>query len=1423
MSYNGNENAIDHSFSEEDFLKSAKAHIHGFIEILIGIAIGLALLGLLLSTLIGTISCIGGCFGCEACIETAGCADELLNECFGDCDGCIECNYQEMTEENVANANDCVSCDGIDCFGREGCFACDGCGDCDNCAGTKYYNVTVQIGDETYEMRIEESETYMSISVPVSTIYYDYEGLYDQVTGGTCYVDTEGNIIRPLQDNLKLYARYNEYNAGETYYFDLSLAEFGMTDTTIQLTVGGALIGLPVAPEKEGYEFVGWYLGDVCVQSGNVQAGATFHLYNFEIDPSNTSRTYTLRPVYEEKEYTITFFAYGSSQSIVASYNSTFEAAFNRYYNMYGELYYDDSFFGWGLSEDTEPEQKVDPSTLITGDTTLYAIFRRPVHYYFYYNFADRYYESIDVKLREGRLNVYLADLPELNSVMNDESIRPGYKFVGWYAEEYPSQYSQPVQNIPVVEQSRSYYAQWAETDYEITYKVTIGDETYIARTERYYMSDYGEYELMSGIDVPHNVGYEFGGWCETEDFSDTPKYYLPAGTYGTKTLHAYFKPISYQITLIDISGGRFSNGSNVTFTNVDYGANYTLEIPTKQGYNFLGFYYDNKDGNLNNDVQCTDGSGVSLNALTLEALGLTSSEEVENSLNKKLQFYGKWEIQTFTVTFMSDDVIYEAQYDVPWNTAVSAPTTPPTKEGHDFKTWTYENGNTYNFSAVITGDLTLYAKFEIQKYTVTFSYAGATYVATQVPWGSTIAETVAKTTVPADTDRRRLLGWYTTESFETRVYNDTQIKQDNQTYYAKHQDATKFTFHGRTGDQERYYFVGETYDFPADSSPGYEFVGWCTDSAATGTVKNKDVRISETMATVWYPKHTPIPYTITYKYIPSGSTTYIDYTTDTYTIAETKALIAVDAGNEPKRTGYEFTGWKLSSVGTGEFVTELTAGSTTGEKTYYAQYTANPYIVTLYDKDGFVASTENVIYDAAFNFGTPVGKEGYNFMGWSYTQDGTLITDATGASLPGVVYNAYAEDRNVYPVFQIKTYRVFWLDAETNEQLDQTTANHFGRVTKIVDPIKTGYTFVGWYMSSDCTTEFDFVNYEVNSNVAIYAKFIINTYSVTFNVGGEAKQIVNGLEYNSSISAALAEAQAYADDYATTSKGKFYRWESTNGVVYTADSLVPAEHLTLNAIYQLPIYVNFVKHDGNVEKVGPYYDGDSIASYGYSNAGYYFEGWYTDGGSLNNEQTFPFTAVGGYGEISNDSTAKQYTFYSKWTAREFTVYYYLDGSYSHYVTYTMDQVENGLQLSEPDNIEPGFDFDGWYASFEYGETGSKLQDNVFTRENVIDSWGYFDSRIYCNGYTTKATYTITFIVDDVEQTAQTITIQHGASLPTLFVPTTGKTFAGWQIKSSPNTSEVGNWVADGSGNWMSGYSTYTWTGNLVLEAILFG
>lgn len=52
-------------------------------------------------------------------------------------------------------------------------------------------------------------------------------------------------------------------------------------------------------------------------------------------------------------------------------------------------------------------------------------------------------------------------------------------------------------------------------------------------------------------------------------------------------------------------------------------------------------------------------------------------------------------------------------------------------------------------------------------------------------------------------------------------------------------------------------------------------------------------------------------------------------------------------------------------------------------------------------------------------------------------------------------------------------------------------------------NPSKTGYTFGGWYKNYNCTIPWTFSLDTVNSNVTLYAKWVPNVYSVTFETNG--------------------------------------------------------------------------------------------------------------------------------------------------------------------------------------------------------------------------------------------------------------------------------------------------------------------------------
>ena len=1401
MGYNEGESVIDYSYCEADVFKDAKSNIRYFIQVIIGIVLGIALLGLLLSTLLGTLSCLGGCLGCDACLESAACADEMGGDC-------LDCSYVEMTQDNIEKADARVSCDGIDCFGREGCFACNGCGDCSDCNGKKYYRFTIVVGGQEYDIKIDADNTdYLDVHYPSdkSSTYYQFKGYYNKEVDGKQYVNEKGEIVKTLKNDLVLYAQYVERNVGESYTFNLDLEAFGQQDAAIAVKVGDSYARLPEAPAKTGYEFDGWYLNGTKLPE-SVAMGGTFHLYDFGISPSG-DRTFTLVPKYVAEKHTIHFVLHGYTYDITVSYGDTFGDAFEQL----GSVSTGDNehFYGWSYLVDGDPDEAISGDTKITADATLYAIIRQVIYFKFYYNTSstDTYY--VEVPLVEKATNVKFAEIADLNGV-NSENANPGYKFKGWYTTKDTMVNEEPDSGIDLVEKTTPnvYYAHWEETEYTIEYYVKDynSGETSCVNTAQYSMSD-SVYTLWNS--VQHNVGYEFKGWCMKSDYSDTPLEKLPAGTYGNKKLYAKYEPEKYTLNLSARSGTFSENGLTMCTVDVTYGEHYELSVPVREGYNFLGFYYKNGA----EEVQCTDDTGRSIQKFTLKSLlGLNNepSADVETQFNNNLQLYAQWKLKEFTVTFMNGNSRHESVV-VEWNKTVELTKANPTKTGYTFANWVYENGTIFDFSTKITGDLTLYADYTINKYTVEFVYAGESYYVYEVEWNTPLKEAQAKSKVPEDTERRRLLGWYKDANCNVKA---DELIGDNTKVYAKYQDAKKFTFHGAAGDQEKYYFVGDTVKFPEDQNIGYSFVGWCANSDCSDTPKLNDVKIIDSTAIVYYPKYTAIEYTITY-YIDEGNG-YVSWKTDIYTIAETKYLIAVGSSEVPMRTGYTFTGWKDENN-----VSKTELSNTVGNKKFYAQYKANEYTVTLYDKDGKVAGTVSVTYDAPFKFGVPTDKEGYDFRGWSWLQNGgagDVVTDAMGDSLSGVKY-VKADNANAYPVFTIRTYSIHWKDpANTAEDIDTTTAEHFGLVTRIEDPIKTGYTFQGWYTDKECTEEYDFANTQIFNTRVIYAKFTINQYNVQFSVGNVVQYTAQALDYNSSLQTAMEAAQGYAAQYAERTNSVFDHWEATlsggKTVIYNADSLVPAENLTLRAIYKLPVYVKFVTHTNDIETKGPYYDGDVVTAYTYEYSGYDFVGWYTEG-TFSNRQEFPFTAKGNYGESASE---KYYTFYAKFNAKSFTINYYIGGASVKSVNYTMDDVKNGLTLYVPEE-NLGYDFNGWYVN-DSSLTGTAKTS--VTAEDVIPN-GVFDSSIDCYGEWKKATYTITFVYNG--ETVHTETVEYGQELTTLDwleelkkkLPS-NVILEGWKVKSSPNASDVGKTLIEGTGHWLSP-STYEWTGNLVLEA----
>lgn len=151
-----------------------------------------------------------------------------------------------------------------------------------------------------------------------------------------------------------------------------------------------------------------------------------------------------------------------------------------------------------------------------------------------------------------------------------------------------------------------------------------------------------------------------------------------------------------------------------------DARANYILvKTPSKEGYTFDGWFIDAE--------------------FIQQATANTEIPAEETGLNLYAKFTSLG--STYTVTFKNGLITVDT-VEVEEGTAIPSadiPTvTPPT--GMEFNYWADEDNNEFDFDTLITEDITLYAKFKVSTYTVTFKEGDTTIKTVEVAYNHTVS-----------------------------------------------------------------------------------------------------------------------------------------------------------------------------------------------------------------------------------------------------------------------------------------------------------------------------------------------------------------------------------------------------------------------------------------------------------------------------------------------------------------------------------------------------------------------------------------------------------------------------------------------------------------------------------------------------------
>lgn len=172
----------------------------------------------------------------------------------------------------------------------------------------------------------------------------------------------------------------------------------------------------------------------------------------------------------------------------------------------------------------------------------------------------------------------------------------------------------------------------------------------------------------------------------------------------------------------------------------------------------------------------------------------------------------------------------------------------------------------------------------------------------------------------------------------------------------------------------------------------------------------------------------------------------------------------------EPQKAGYVFGGWTIN----GNAVVDFETYTVTQNVTFTAKFVKLYSVVFKYEET--TLSTQTVKSGEFATAPESPTKENYTFAGWSV--DGTNTVD--------VGSYAITENATFTAVFNINKYTVSFKDGETELSSQEVEHGKFASVPE--NPIKDGYTFVGW--SVDGTNTVDVGSYAITENTTFIAVF---------------------------------------------------------------------------------------------------------------------------------------------------------------------------------------------------------------------------------------------------------------------------------------------------------------------------------------------
>jgi len=585
-------------------------------------------------------------------------------------------------------------------------------------------------------------------------------------------------------------------------------------------------------------------------------------------------------------------------------------------------------------------------------------------------------------------------------------------------------------------------------------------------------MDDINDVVMSSTWSLPKNTytleDYDFAGWSLNKDattatYLDEASVSLLSKTNkSTVTLYAIWTPKSRNVIVHlndgtdDVKKISFPIGNTITidttqFTREHYTfKQFTETVPETMGDEDINLtiewtpvkyklylYMDEEKKTCFKELEFAYDSSIDLSIVDDPAKTgykfVSWNETVPNKMpGNDVEYYAIWKAKTYTLTYFPEIRLPQKVYQVDYNDPLPNPPEVKYLRSSKFVKWDTEIPTT-----MPDHDLTIRGVWEDFILNLTVVYGnGFENQVIKIGYDETIADYLKEPVI----EQYTFEGWEETIP-ETMPDHDLTIhaKLKKITYKVLFVDAQE----GKTIGYELSY--GDAIVEPKVYKTHYHFSGWNNTVPKTMPASNLEFKANWTIDR----------FTI---YFDTDGGSAISPISFDY---QEKIVINVST----KKSGYDFVSWdqELPSIMPDH---NITLKAIWNARKFQVQYFVDDEV---YHTDYYIIDEPITLYNVDPN------KEDCSFIGWD-------------KKLPAVMDG---KDYEVHAVFSKISFRVQFI-SNCDTTYEDIIVLVSQKIAKVVDPVKIGYTFEGWFLDEEFTIPFDF-NQPIYSNTKLYAKFTLN------------------------------------------------------------------------------------------------------------------------------------------------------------------------------------------------------------------------------------------------------------------------------------------------------------------------------------------